>query len=59
MKRISFRDGLVLDLEDYNELVISAPLALTLPATETDPQEVVAINPADVRTVLFIDAGGC
>ena len=50
MKRISFRDGLVLDLEDYNELVISAPLALTLPATETDPQEVVAINPAAVRT---------
>ena len=49
MKRISFRDGLVLDLEDYNELVISAPLALTLPATETDPQEVVAINPSDVR----------
>ena len=49
MQRISFRDGLVLDMEDYNELVISAPLALTLPATETDPQEVVAINPADVR----------
>ncbi|WP_029104925.1 DUF6188 family protein [Mycobacterium sp. 360MFTsu5.1] len=49
VQRISFRDGLVLDLEDYNELVISAPLALTLPATETDPQEVVAINPADVR----------
>ncbi|WP_285034524.1 DUF6188 family protein [Mycolicibacterium sp. lyk4-40-TYG-92] len=49
VQRISFRDGLVLDMEDYNELVISAPLALTLPATETDPQEVVAINPADVR----------
>lgn len=49
MQRIGFRDGLVLNLEDYNELVISAPLALTLPATETDPQEVVTINPTDVR----------
>jgi hypothetical protein len=49
VQRIAFRDGLVLNLEDYNELVISTPLALTLPATETDPQEVVTINPIDVR----------
>ncbi|MDR3661519.1 MAG: DUF6188 family protein [Mycobacterium sp.] len=49
VQRIAFRDGLVLNMEDYNELVISAPLALTLPATETDPQEVVTINPIEVR----------
>ena len=49
MQRIAFRDGVVLNMEDYNELVIAAPLALTLPATETDPQEVVMINSIDVR----------
>ncbi len=38
----------MLNLVDYNALVVSAPLALTLPATKTDPQEVVTINPADV-----------
>ncbi|CAM5699254.1 hypothetical protein MAUB1S_02805 [Mycolicibacterium aubagnense] len=38
----------MLNLDDYNALVVSAPPALTLPATETGPQEVVTINPADV-----------
>ena len=32
VQRITFRDGLVLNLEDYNELVISTPITLTLPA---------------------------
>jgi Family of unknown function (DUF6188) len=32
VQRIMFRDGLVLNLEDYNELVISTPITLTLPA---------------------------
>jgi hypothetical protein len=43
--RIMFRDGLVLNLNDYNELVISVPLQLTLPATGQDESEVVAIDP--------------
>jgi hypothetical protein len=45
VQRIMFRDGLVLNLEDYNELVISTPIALTLPATANDPAEVVSIDP--------------
>jgi uncharacterized protein DUF6188 len=45
VQRIMFRDGLVLNLEDYNELVISAPIALTLPPTANDPAEVVSIDP--------------
>jgi hypothetical protein len=48
LERISFRDGVVLDFGDHNELVISAPLRLTLPATETMPDEVVTIDPYDV-----------
>ncbi|ORV18463.1 DUF6188 family protein [Mycobacterium celatum] len=47
VQRIMFRDGLVLNLEDYNELVISAPLRLTLPATPTAPSGVVFIDPND------------
>ncbi|MBO0863952.1 MAG: hypothetical protein J2P16_02640 [Mycobacterium sp.] len=47
VQRIMFRDGLVLNLEDYNELVISAPMRLTLPATATAPSEVVRIDPVD------------
>jgi hypothetical protein len=47
LQRIMFRDGLVLNFEDYNELVISVPLRLTLPATGNAPVEVVTINPHD------------
>lgn len=49
MQRIAFRDGLVLNMADYNELVISTPMALTLPATQTDDREIVLINPGNVR----------
>jgi hypothetical protein len=35
VQRIMFRDGLVLNLADYNELVISTPITLTLPAIAT------------------------
>jgi len=42
---IMSRDGLVLNLEDYNELVISKPITLTLPAIANSPAEVVSINP--------------
>ncbi|ORX19459.1 DUF6188 family protein [Mycobacterium xenopi] len=47
LQRIMFRDGLVLNFEDYNELVISAPLRLTLPATGSTPADVVTIDPHD------------
>lgn len=60
VQRIMFRDGLVLNFEDYNELVITAPMRLTLPAIETSPAEVVAIDPknlADQVRPLFDFAG--
>lgn len=50
----------VLNFDDYNELVISVPLQLTLPAIETSPAEVVAIDPndpADHERPLFDFAG--
>lgn len=43
--RISFRDGLVLSLDGYNELVISVPIRLGLPPTRHQPAEVVTIDP--------------
>ncbi len=58
--RITFRDGLVLNFEDDNELVIPVPIRLTLPAIETSPAEVVAIDPndpADQERPLFDFAG--
>ena len=51
-QRVMFRDGLVLNLEDYNELVISAPIRLTLPATATSPVEVVSVDPNDPAALL-------
>ncbi len=45
VQRITFHDGLVLNLEDYNELVISTPITLTLPATANSPVEVVSVDP--------------
>ncbi|MHC9296010.1 DUF6188 family protein [Mycobacterium sp. LTG2003] len=45
VQRIMFRDGLVLNLNDYNELVVAVPFQLTLPATEHDDSEVVSIDP--------------
>ncbi|MEB3980015.1 DUF6188 family protein [Mycobacterium sp. 663a-19] len=47
VQRIMFRDGLVLNFEDYNELVITAPIRLTLPAIATSPVEVVTIVPKE------------
>ncbi|BBX72870.1 hypothetical protein H7H78_10935 [Mycobacterium shinjukuense] len=60
LQRIMFRDGLVLNFEDYNELVIAAPIRLTLPAVKTLPTEVVEIDPndpADQERPLFDFAG--
>ncbi|KIU15920.1 DUF6188 family protein [Mycolicibacterium llatzerense] len=48
VQRMALHDGLVLDLADYNELVISRPLQLTLPATGDFPAEDVVIDPMNV-----------
>jgi hypothetical protein len=47
VQRIMFREGLVLNFDDDNELVISVPIRLTLPSIATAPAEVVAIDPKD------------
>jgi hypothetical protein len=47
--RIMFRDGLVLNFDEYNELVVSVPLQLTLPALADYPVEVVRIDPMEIR----------
>jgi Family of unknown function (DUF6188) len=49
VQRIMFRDGLVLNLDDYNELVVSVPFRLTVPPTGEYPAEVVPIDPKAVR----------
>jgi uncharacterized protein DUF6188 len=48
VRRVSLDGGLVLNLEDYNELVISRPLRLSLPALGNYPAEDVMIDPNDV-----------
>lgn len=48
VQRMSLRGGLVLNLDDYNELVISRPLRLTLPPVAGYPEEEVLIDPAHV-----------
>ena len=47
--RIMFRDGLVINFDEYNELVISVPLRLTLPPVGAFPVEVVRIDPQEIR----------
>jgi hypothetical protein len=59
VQRIMFSDGLVLNLDD-NELVISVPFYLTLPATARDDEEVVPIDPNGTKAehrALFDFAG--
>jgi hypothetical protein len=48
VQRVSLRGGLVLDLDDYNELVISRPLRLTLPPIDGFPEESIVIDPLHV-----------
>lgn len=60
VQRITFRDGLVLNLDEYNELVISVPLVLTLPATGDDDSETISIDPTAISNAqrpLFDFAG--
>ena len=59
VQRIRFRGGLVLNLDD-NELVITVPFHLTLPATDRDDEEAVLIDPKatrDEERALFDFAG--
>ena len=49
VQRIAFRDGLVLNFADYNELVVAVPLRLTLPEVMDFPSAVVTIDPTHVR----------
>ena len=48
VQRVSLREGLVLDLDDYNELVITRPMRLTLPPLGPHPEEQVLIDPDNV-----------
>jgi hypothetical protein len=63
VQRVVIHDDLVLNLDYYSEIVISAPMRLTLPQAETYPAEVVAIDarsiPADQRPLLDIAGATC
>ncbi|HJT95013.1 MAG TPA: DUF6188 family protein [Mycobacterium sp.] len=63
VQRVALHDGLVLDLDGYNEIVITSPLRLTLPAYGHSPGEEVTVNPADVaayqRPVLDVAGSVC
>jgi Family of unknown function (DUF6188)/Phosphotransferase enzyme family len=63
VRRVVIHDDLVLNLDDHTEIVISAPLRLTLPETEAYPAEVVAIDarsiPPDQRPLLDIAGATC
>lgn len=48
VQRVSLHDGLVLNFDDYNELVISGRLRLTLPPVGSYPSEGVMIDPTNV-----------
>ncbi|CAN5786168.1 DUF6188 family protein [soil metagenome] len=50
LQRIGFRDGLVLNLDDYNELVIAGPMRLTLPPAGSYPAEVVPLDPTAITS---------
>jgi hypothetical protein len=63
VRRVSLNGVLVLNLEDYNELVISRPLRLSLPALGTHPAEDVMIDlndvPNHVRPLLNFSGSVC
>lgn len=63
VQRVSLQEGLVLDLDDYSELVISRPMRLTLPAVGAWPEEEVLIDPAHLspeeRTLLDLAGAVC
>lgn len=48
VQRIAFRDGLVISLTDYNEVVVAVPMWLTLPPAGEYPREIVSIDPKTI-----------
>lgn len=48
VQRVSLHEGLILDLDGYNELVISRPLRLTLPPAGVWPSDEVLIDPINL-----------
>ena len=48
VQRVSLDGGLVLNLEDHNELVITRTLRLSIPALEAHPAEDLIVDPDDV-----------
>lgn len=48
VQRVSVEGGLVLNLEDHNELVVTRPLRLSLPPVGAYPAEDVIVDPNDV-----------
>jgi hypothetical protein len=63
VQRISFHDGVVVNFDDHSELVIFAPMRLTLPSIGTHPVEVVEIDPMAVpdsqRPLLDVAGATC
>ena len=49
VQRIMFRDGLVLSLDAYNELIISVPFHLRLPKIANGDEEVVVVDPKAMK----------
>jgi hypothetical protein len=47
--RINFRDGLVVNFDESNELVVFVSLVMTLPPVRNHPVELVTVNPLRVR----------
>lgn len=60
VQRVCLNEGLVLDFEDYNELVVITSLMLTLPALANFPEERVIIDPAHVAVEMrpLLDLSG-
>lgn len=49
VQRIMFRDGLVISLGDYSEVLIRVPMWLTLPPAGRWPREIVRVDPRALR----------
>lgn len=63
VQRVSLHEGLVVDLDDHNQLVISRPMRLTLPPAAGWPEEEVLIDPinlsAEERPLLDLAGAIC
>ncbi|EUA09747.1 hypothetical protein I545_5903 [Mycobacterium kansasii 662] len=63
VQRVSLHEGLVVDLDDYNQLAISRPMRLPLPPAGGWPEEEVLIDPinlsAEERPLLDLAGATC